>query len=123
MRGRLVRPVKGKAPREVDRRGLAPSLSAANGRMPQETRREVTVSLALSFRTSRKMVRSLPTTFGHANLLWDRPKQTPVCTSFVARRRRYDGRAGAAAKNSRSGIEAPAGTYRPSVPTGDRPDA
>jgi hypothetical protein len=36
-------------PGEVDRRGLAPSLSAAKGRMPREIRRKVTVSPALSF--------------------------------------------------------------------------
>src|SRR4051812_32251613 len=44
-------------PGEVDRRGLAPSLSAAKGRMPREIRRKVTASPAPSFRANRKMHR------------------------------------------------------------------
>src|SRR3954467_4694693 len=91
-----VRPWQREGPGEVDRRGLAPSLSAAKGRMPREIRRKVTASPALSFRASRKMHRrrvgisprfssssalmgavvSLPTTFRHGDLLWDAPEQT-----------------------------------------------
>jgi hypothetical protein len=55
--------------------------------MPREIRRKVTVSPALSFRASRKMpngvVLSLPTTFRHGNLLWERPRTDPCLSDTV----------------------------------------
>ncbi|MEA2960442.1 MAG: hypothetical protein QOI46_540 [Alphaproteobacteria bacterium] len=86
MRGRRVGPGQREGPGEVDRRGLAPSLSAAKGRMPRETRRKVTVSPALSFRASREMpsgvVLSLPTT-SVTRICCGPPEQTPSLSGTV----------------------------------------